>query len=587
MTLTVELQTTDQEPSPDADEAQPVVGNNNAFPTELLEQIRKRRLGAVASTGETESRDGYDIWAAKADNKILAVNPWQERHAKVPELTATPEQELVNEVGGGQRVVITIQNPESETRMVPTVIYDGDGSGEDGEQPIEDAIPEADAVQEDKEVDATLPIGTNCEEELEEAEISDDGELVQSLEESDQSFAERLKADVLQKLGVEAGEDGVIMMITETPFDAVADQIEAMVEQEENLAEKEQEQGWSKFEDASDQMVEDHAVTLSADVEAGGEVLVDEVNNSSPDLPAKPATIALSMSNAFHKIENLPTQKNPQAAAIAGELSDLLREMQPQKKISERLIESIGETPTVGPTTVPVGTKALASMRTPTPTLAPTPIMRTPVPVAVVPHIQSARAESLRKSVPVEPLGAGVVNLLGDAVGGVAGLFGFKKKASSKKIGKKSVASAQGVPVQSVALPRQKVMVEPLGAGVVNMLGDAVGGVARSGQKAVNLVTCNRATGAGDKKGSPYVQVTKQAIARSGAAVTGGLQAVANGLGLVVKGGVTMVTGTLGCLTGAVVCIGRSVVGGFHPNRTETKISRITESLNTAAGDRT
>lgn len=203
---------------------------------------------------------------------------------------------------------------------------------------------------------------------------------------------------------------------------------------------------------------------------------------------------------------------------------------------------------------------------------APMELEATPAPKKV----QSELAELLQtiKTKPISAQSRQVAAVAEAAPQGVA------SQPQAAAIAPKPARSGSVPTGQKLVGPRQ-VPVESLGSGVANLLGDAVGGVVKGSLTVASLFSSKKkVAGRGGKgvavrsgqAGQPQrmnlvTTPTQRSVKKSGEQVGGGLHAVFNGVGQVVMGGVSIITGTAGCLTGAVVCIGQSVVNGFRPNQ--------------------
>ncbi|MBF0444666.1 MAG: hypothetical protein HQL68_03690 [Magnetococcales bacterium] len=134
-----------------------------------------------------------------------------------------------------------------------------------------------------------------------------------------------------------------------------------------------------------------------------------------------------------------------------------------------------------------------------------------------------------------------------------------------------------------------EVPVETLGAGIVQVLGDTVGGVVHFGQ----------AVAGGKNKGTitPSSVVSKTAInenelvkykqgqrikAQMAGKVGSGIKSIFSGVGMLTRGGVNIVVGSLGCLGGALVCLSTTIVGS---NETQ-KQTKLTNTQKVEENDR-
>ncbi|MBF0453968.1 MAG: hypothetical protein HQL72_04010 [Magnetococcales bacterium] len=142
-------------------------------------------------------------------------------------------------------------------------------------------------------------------------------------------------------------------------------------------------------------------------------------------------------------------------------------------------------------------------------------------------------------------------------------------------------------PISSVSSPeetRWEVPVEGLGGGVTQILGDTIGGVVAVGQKVigtgkrrverirpVRLQPSAKSVAVPLKEG----QRIKTVMANK---VGGGVQSIFSGFGLIARGGANIIIGSLGCFGGALICltgISKNKITSKNPRQSKPRLIAV------------
>ncbi|MBF0447318.1 MAG: hypothetical protein HQL67_03870 [Magnetococcales bacterium] len=124
----------------------------------------------------------------------------------------------------------------------------------------------------------------------------------------------------------------------------------------------------------------------------------------------------------------------------------------------------------------------------------------------------------------------------------------------------------------------EEIPVEGVTIGIVNALGDMVGGFVKTGKRTkavlgrgVDRITGDGASESTAKSAQKDKTDTKNPFLDFGKSVPDGLKAVVGGFSTVLKGGAEIVVGTVGCLGGTAVCIYETVTGVIKKEQGDEK----------------